>query len=150
MKLKLPPAVVLVLFALLMFFCAKVLPFGYFNFLRQTYLIYFLLGLSLCIGFLAVIQFYKEKTTVDPMKPDKVSNLVTNGLYKYSRNPMYLAMLFLLVGFGLWLGNAFNSLLIAGFVHYMNKFQIFPEEEILQNHFGKAYKMYCSKVRRWF
>ncbi len=149
MKLKLPPVVVLVLFALLMFFCAKVLPFGYFNFLRQTYLIYFLLGLSICIGIWAVIQFYKEKTTVDPMKPDKVSNLVTSGLYRYSRNPMYLAMLFMLIGFALWLGNAFNFLILAGFVHYMNKFQIFVEEEVLHKHFGKAYKTYCTKVRRW-
>lgn len=108
-----------------------------------------LLSIALLIGVTAVLQFLKQKTTVDPMNPNKVSSLVTSGLYKFSRNPMYLAMLLLLIGFCLWLGNAFNSLLIAGFIHYMNKFQIFPEEEILQNRFGKAYKVYCTKVRRW-
>ncbi|RKR13441.1 protein-S-isoprenylcysteine O-methyltransferase Ste14 [Maribacter vaceletii] len=150
MKLKLPPVVVLGIFALLMFLCVKVLPFGNFNFFGRIYLMYVLLSVALLIGFFAVAQFYTQKTTVDPMNPNKVSSLVTGGLYKFSRNPMYLAMLLVLISFCLWLGNAFNSLLIAGFVHFMNKFQIIPEEEILSNHFGKAYKAYCAKVRRWF
>jgi len=149
MKLKLPPVIVLAIFGLLMFLCAKILPFGYFNFFGRIYLMCVLLSIALLIGVTAVLQFLKQKTTVDPMNPNKVSSLVTSGLYKFSRNPMYLAMLLLLIGFCLWLGNAFNSLLIAGFIHYMNKFQIFPEEEILQNRFGKAYKVYCTKVRRW-
>jgi len=96
-----------------------------------------------------VYQFLKQKTTVDPRKPQKASSLVTNGLYAFSRNPMYLALLFILLAWCLYLGNAFNYLIAALFVGYMNRFQIFPEEVVLQEMFGKAYVAYCSKVRRW-
>ena len=50
----------------------------------------------------------------------------------------------------MYLGNAFNSLLAAGFVYYMNNFQIMPEEEALASMFGKEYQKYCVMVRRWF
>jgi protein-S-isoprenylcysteine O-methyltransferase Ste14 len=63
---------------------------------------------------------------------------------------MYLALLLLLLGWGLYLGNAFNTLLAAGFVYYMNTFQIIPEEEVLKDRFGKEYQKYCVLVRRWF
>jgi protein-S-isoprenylcysteine O-methyltransferase Ste14 len=63
---------------------------------------------------------------------------------------MYLAILLVLLAWGLWLGNAFNTLLAAGFVGYMNKFQIRPEEEALATIFGKEFQQYCTQVRRWF
>ena len=63
---------------------------------------------------------------------------------------MYLAMLLILLALGIWLGNAFNVLLAAGFVGYMNKFQIIPEEEALSEMFGATYKQYCTLTRRWF
>jgi protein-S-isoprenylcysteine O-methyltransferase Ste14 len=63
---------------------------------------------------------------------------------------MYLALLLILLAWGLWLGNAFNTLLAAGFVGYMNRFQIIPEEEALTAMFGKRYQQYCKQVRRWF
>ena len=150
MKLKIPPVVVLSIFGLLMYLLAKFLPFGYFHFFGRTYMMYFLFVIALLIGVSAVIQFFNQKTTVDPRKPEKVSSLVITGLYRYSRNPMYLAMLLTLLGLSLWLGNAFNYLVAAIFVYYMNHFQIFSEEEALYERFGKEYKTYCSKVRRWF
>ena len=84
------------------------------------------------------------------MNPSKATSLVTGGIYNYSRNPMYLALLLILLAWGLWLGNAFNILLAAGFVGYMNKFQIIPEETALASKFGKTYHQYCILVRRWF
>lgn len=63
---------------------------------------------------------------------------------------MYLALLLVLVAWGLWLGNAFNTIVAAGFVSYMNVFQIIPEEKILHQVFGKEYQQYCVFVRRWF
>jgi len=150
MKLKLPPVVVVTLFAGFMYVLARFLPFGGFDFFGSRYLMYCLLGLAFLIGALAVFQFVRSKTTVDPMVPNKAAKLVTSGLYKFSRNPMYLAMLLLLLALGIWLGNAFNTLLAAGFVGYMNRFQIIPEEETLNQLFGKEYREYCKMVRRWF
>ncbi|WP_282055156.1 methyltransferase family protein [Maribacter luteus] len=150
MKLKLPPVLVFVVFSTLMYILAMFLPFGGFEFFGRDFLIIFLGGLGLLLGLVSLIQFFVSKTTVDPRIPSKTSSLVTNGLYRYSRNPMYLALLMVLLAWGLWLGNAFNTLLAAGFVGYMNKFQIIPEEKALLAVFGKDFRHYCTQVRRWF
>lgn len=150
MKLKIPPIGVVLLFAGAMFLLAKYLPVGYFDFFGKTYLMAALCSAALLIGLIALVQFFRSRTSIDPMSPSKVSRLVSTGLYRYSRNPMYLALLLLLLAWGLYLGNAFNTLLAAGFVYYMNFFQIMPEEEILGQKFGKTYRQYCIQVRRWF
>jgi len=150
MKLKIPPVIVLLVFVGLMYALAKVLPVGYFDFLGRRYLMYGLLGVAIFIGFVALVQFFKNKTTIDPTRPAKATKLVTSGLYRFSRNPMYLAMLLLLLAWGLWLGNAFNTIIAVSFVYYMNAFQIVPEEEALTAIFGKQYRHYCKAVRRWF
>jgi|TARA_R110000744_G_scaffold5419_1_gene19128 protein-S-isoprenylcysteine O-methyltransferase Ste14 len=150
MKLKIPPLVVTFIFALFMYLLATYLPVGYFDFFGRNYLMYLLFFLAVLIGVVALFQFFGSKTSIDPLVPSKASKLVTGGLYQYSRNPMYLALLLLLLTWGLYLGNAFNTLLAAGFVYYMNTYQIIPEEEALTNMFGKEYQKYCVMVRRWF
>ncbi|MCK0190105.1 isoprenylcysteine carboxylmethyltransferase family protein [Arenibacter sp. F20364] len=150
MKLKIPPLVIAFVFGLFMYLLATYLPVGYFDFFGRNYLMYALFFLAFLIGVVALVQFFGSKTSIDPRSPSKVSKLVTGGLYQYSRNPMYLALLLLLLSWGLYLGNAFNTLLAAGFVYYMNTFQIIPEEETLTNKFGKEYQKYCVMVRRWF
>lgn len=150
MKLKVPPVIVFLIFGLLMYLLAAFLPVGYFDFFGRKYLTITLLAIAGCIGAIALFQFFKSKTTVDPSNPTKTSKLVSSGIYQYSRNPMYLGLLLILLAWGLWLGNAFNVLLAAGFVAYMNKFQIIPEEDSLSSLFGKEYTQYCTLVRRWF
>lgn len=150
MKLKVPPVLVLFVFGALMYLLSRFLSVGYFEFFGSQYLMYILLVISACIGLISLAQFFRSKTTVDPTAPEKTTNLVTSGVYKFSRNPMYLGMLLILLAFGLWLGNAFNMLIVAGFVGYMNKFQIALEEEALNKIFGSAYKQYCTLTRRWF
>jgi len=150
MKLKLPPAIIFLVFGGLMYLLAEFLPVGYFDFFGRSYLIKALLFLAVVISCAALIQFYMAKTTTNPKNPSKATFLVTNGIYKYSRNPMYLGLLLILLGWALWLNNAFNVLLAAGFVSYMNTFQIQPEESSLASLFGKEYKHYCIRVRRWF
>lgn len=150
MKLKFPPVVVVSFFGLFMYLLAKFLPFGSFLFTGRHYLIMALLIGVFFIFIRTLWGFYRIKTTIDPRNPSRVSHLVTNGLYKYSRNPMYLGMLMLLLAWGLWLGNAFNAILAAGFVSYMNAFQIIPEEKALTEKFGKQYVTYVKSVRRWF
>ncbi len=150
MRLKLPPAVVFLIFAMLMYLLSRFLPFGDFEFFGRDYLIRILMGLAALIAIISLFQFFTSKTTIDPRTPFKVTKLVTGGIYKFTRNPMYLALLLGLLAWGLWLGNAFNTLLAAGFVGYMNKFQIRPEEEALTTIFGKEFQQYCAQVRRWF
>jgi protein-S-isoprenylcysteine O-methyltransferase Ste14 len=150
MKLKLPPAIVFLIFGILMYLLAEFLPVGYFDFFGRRYLIKALLIMAVVISCAALIQFFLVKTSIDPKNPSKASSLVSNGIYKYSRNPMYLGLLLILLAWALWLGNAFNVLLAAGFVSYMNAFQLQPEEASLASLFGKEYKNYCIKVRRWF
>ncbi len=150
MNLRVPPVVVFVVFGGAMYLLAKFLPVGDFDFFGKYYLIWLLVVMAFGIGTVALAHFVLAKTTIDPTAPSKATSLVHKGLYRFSRNPMYLAMLLLLLALGLWLGNAFNTLLAAGFVGYMNKFQIAPEEEALQTLFGKEYQRYCGNVRRWF
>jgi len=150
MELKIPPAVVFLICAGLMYLLATFLPFGYFDFYGRYYLVYGLLVFAGIIAVIALFQFMRSRTTIDPVHPTKASKLVQNGIFAYSRNPMYLALLILLLAFGVGLGNAFNTLLAAGFVGYMNRFQIIPEEMALLKLFGKVYKQYCVNVRRWF
>ncbi|WP_291960482.1 methyltransferase family protein [Maribacter sp.] len=150
MELKVPPALVFLCFALLMYLLAEFLPIGYFDFFGRLLLTKILVGVGVIIALFALFQFRKSKTTIDPTKPEKASELVVDGIFKYSRNPMYLAMLLILLALGVFLGNAFNTLVAAGFVSYMNRFQIVPEERILLNKFGRSYKDYCILTRRWF
>jgi protein-S-isoprenylcysteine O-methyltransferase Ste14 len=150
MELKLPPAVIFILFGVIMYFLGMYLPFGFFDFFGRDIMVKVLTFLAAVVVIVALFQFYRNKTTVDPVHPTKTSNLVTNGIYKFTRNPMYLSMMMLLLAFGIYLGNAFNTLIVAGFVGYMNRFQIGPEERVLGEKFGKEYNQYLSKTRRWF
>ena len=97
----------------------------------------------------AVIQFINRKTTVNPTKPHKTSTLVITGIYKITRNPMYLWMLLIIISFALYKASIISLILIPLFIFYINKFQIEPEEFQMRNKFGKEYEDYCKKVDRW-
>ncbi len=133
-----------------MYLVATFLPVGYFDFFGRLTLMRILFFLGLALALAALFQFFRAKTSIDPLNCEKVSSLVTNGVYSFSRNPMYLALLLILLAWGLKLGNAFNTILAAGFVSVMNRVQIRREEASLMEKFGKEYSKYCSEVRRWF
>jgi protein-S-isoprenylcysteine O-methyltransferase Ste14 len=97
-----------------------------------------------------VRSFRKAKTTVNPRIPERSSALVVRGLYRYTRNPMYLGFLLLLIALGVYQELWMNLVLAPlGFISYMNKFQIIPEENALQEIYGAEYAAYQKKVRRW-
>ena len=105
------------------------------------------------IGFLLLIisikSFIDSKTTINPLNLKKSTYLVTSGVFRFSRNPMYLGMLLFLLGTAIIL-NIIGGLIISIlFIFYMNFFQIIPEEKALENLFGKNYKNYRKTVRRW-
>lgn len=97
----------------------------------------------------AVFSFIKAKTTVDPRHPNNSHTLVTSGLYKISRNPMYVGFLFLIIGTTCFYGQIVGFFLTALFVIYMNRYQIAPEEKQLIDTFGDEYIQYCQSVKRW-
>ncbi|MDZ7680801.1 MAG: isoprenylcysteine carboxylmethyltransferase family protein [Fodinibius sp.] len=149
MKLTLPPALVAAIVAGLMRLVALYIPFGRLI-LPGAYGVGGLLFFAAVVtGMGGLIQFYRNGTTIDPHKPGKASSLVTSGIYGYSRNPMYLALFFLLIAYASILQNVLNMAFFPLFVWYMNRYQIIPEEEVMEEKFGDAYVKYKSKVRRW-
>lgn len=104
-------------------------------------------GIGLMV--LAGMQFWRARTTVNPMRPHRSSRLVVSGVYRFTRNPMYIGDLLLLVGWAFFLAAPVALVLPAVFVLYMNRFQIGPEERTLLSLWGPAYGDYLKKVRRW-
>ena len=114
------------------------------------------LGLSIAIlvvgiGFSAagILSFRRARTTLKPTKPERASSLVHTGIYRVTRNPMYLGLLFVLCAWAVFLSSGWALLGAAGFVLYMNRFQIAPEERALSALFGSEYASYKASVRRW-
>ena len=101
------------------------------------------------ISLAGVIAFRRARTTVNPMKPENTSSLVCSGIYKATRNPMYVGVLFVLLAWAVFLSSAWALLGPVAFVLYINRFQIAPEERVLLGRFGADYSAYKSRVRRW-
>ncbi len=97
----------------------------------------------------ALRRFREADTTVNPLDPDAASRLVTGGVYRWTRNPMYLGLLMLLAAWALWLGSAAPWGVPPLFVAFLTVAQIRPEEAALQRRFGAAYGAYRERVRRW-
>jgi protein-S-isoprenylcysteine O-methyltransferase Ste14 len=98
---------------------------------------------------LGVVSFRRAQTTVNPIKPQAASSLVTTGIYRFSRNPMYLGILLGLAGVAAFLANAATLIFLPAFILYMNRFQITPEERVLSAMFGPDFTAYRQRVRRW-
>ena len=150
LELRVPPILVFLVFAGAMYLLAEVLPVGNFQFFGRHWLLWGLTGMGLLFGLLAIIQFLRKGASLNPHHPERGSILVVGGVYDLSRNPMYLGLLLVLLAWGLYLGNAFNTLTAALFVAYMNRYQIRPEERVLEAKYGAAYRQYCTLVRLWF
>ena len=86
---------------------------------------------------------------MNPIKPDTASSLVSSGVYRFTRNPMYLGLSVTLLGWAMFLSNPLALLAVPLFVLYINRFQINPEERVLSSLFGAGYAAYKEKVRRW-
>jgi len=96
-----------------------------------------------------VIAFRRAKTTVNPLKPETSSSLVTSGIYRLTRNPMYVGLAVLLLGWAVFLTSAWTLPGPLVFALYMTRFQIMPEERVLMGLFGATYSEYQARVRRW-
>lgn len=108
-----------------------------------------LAGAGVMVALLGVASFRRARTTVNPLRPAATSRLVVSGIYRYTRNPMYLGMLLTLLGWGVWLAHVPALAVAAAFVPLMNRLQIGPEERTLAVIFGPEFITYQSTVRRW-
>lgn len=108
-----------------------------------------LAGASGLFGIAALASFALARTTYKPNRPENTRILVTSGVYKLSRNPMYLGLVLLLLGVYLAVKNSWGFLMIPLFVFWLQRFQIQVEERVLKQKFGVQYLDYCAAVRRW-
>jgi protein-S-isoprenylcysteine O-methyltransferase Ste14 len=96
-----------------------------------------------------VVSFRRARTTVNPMKPESASSLVSSGIYRITRNPMYVGLLFVLIAWVVFLASPWALCGPLAFILYIGRFQIAPEEKALSRIFGAEYTAYKAKVRRW-
>lgn len=147
MKNKIPPPVVTFFFGLCIYLTQEYFPEYNLKFLTLVSYIFYIVGLSILI--LAVSLFKKQNTTVNPIKIENASFLVTSGVFKYSRNPMYLGMALILSGLALMFNLIGGTLFTLLFTIYITKFQIRPEEEVMERLFGDDFLKYKHNVRMW-
>ncbi len=108
-----------------------------------------LFGTGAAMDLLAAVLFRAAKTTLTPLRPTATARLITHGVYRFSRNPMYLGLLLMLCAWGLWLGHPANSAVLVLFVWYITRFQIIPEERTLEKLFPDQFTAYRTRTRRW-
>ena len=119
------------------------------KFFGQIYVAIFLVVVGVVVGLTAIRRFYQFDTTVLPQEMDRSSALVTSGILKISRNPMYLGMAAVIAGVGIGIGTWVMVLILGLFVFWITEYQIKPEERSLVKIFGSEFEDYKSKVRRW-
>ena len=147
MNNKIPPPIVTFICGIVIYFSKSF--FNQFLSYSNNTVSLFLLILGLIVFISAVQSFRKQKTTVNPLEPRQASSLVTSGIFKLSRNPMYLGMLIILISISFkfnLIGGIFTSLFFYSFI---TKFQIVPEEAAMNELFGNQFIDYSKKTRRW-
>jgi protein-S-isoprenylcysteine O-methyltransferase Ste14 len=149
LELKVPPVAVVLIAAALIWAVDESGAAPGFTFPGQTVAAALLAALGVGVAIAGLAAFRRARTTVNPLKPEEASRLVVSGVYRLTRNPMYLGFLLLLLAWAIFLGNLGALLVIAVFVVYMNLFQIAPEERALAARFGAEFDAYRRRVRRW-
>ena len=147
METKIPPPIVTLVFGLSIYFSR-----GIFQAVEIKYSFYIgilLLILGLAVLIFAVRLFRKDNTTVNPLSPDQATKLVTDGIFKYTRNPMYLGMAFILGSISVFFNLLGGIFLVALFCAYITKFQIIPEERAMKDLFSHDFEKYIKSTRRW-
>ena len=149
LELKIPPPVVALICVAAMWAVAQVTPaFGFSREVRWLLVGVFVLA-GLFFDLRGLLSFLRARTTINPVKPHQASSLVTTGVYRFTRNPMYVGLVSMLVAVAIFLDAPFTLTGVMAFVLYINRFQIQPEEAVLLKIFGDSYRAYCERVPRW-
>jgi protein-S-isoprenylcysteine O-methyltransferase Ste14 len=150
LKLKIPPPIYLLLTAGIMWLLDSSFPIIELISTPWNKLGFLFVIVGLSSDGMSLIQFFRAHTTMNPLHPEKAENLVTTGMYRFTRNPMYVGLLSLLLGWAILLGSLSVFTMLPLFMWIMTVQQIIPEEQILEKKFGQKYSEYRSSVRRWF
>ncbi len=150
LELKIPPVAIILICAGVMYLCAITVPHE-FAMPMGIRVALAVVAAIIAAGILtaALMTFRRHQTTMNPLNPNNTSNLVTSGIYAYGRNPMYLSMFIVLLGWGLFLGQLSATLGLALYVIAITHLQILPEERILERKFGSAYTDFLTSSSRW-
>jgi protein-S-isoprenylcysteine O-methyltransferase Ste14 len=149
LELKVPPDVVALVVAVLMWLVSAVTPSLQLPPAARLLAAVALAAAGIGLIVAARIAFAKAGTTFSPVAPQRSSRLVATGVYRRSRNPMYLGTLLVLFAVAAWLADPASLAVALSYVAYMDRFQIAPEERTLHQRFGAAYEDYTHRVRRW-
>lgn len=149
LELLVPPPLLFLATALLMWLVAVFTTFARIDIPARSIVGTTAFVLGVLIDVTGFLQFRRARTTINPMKIDTTSSLVTTGLYRLSRNPMYVGQVLVLFAWGVYLQNVVAFTLILVFIVWIDRFQIVPEERVLQAKFGRAFSAYKENVRRW-
>ncbi|MBM7036574.1 methyltransferase family protein [Vibrio ulleungensis] len=141
-----PPPVVMGLCGLL---AAWMVDFKYQLQTSTLLVVCLLVIIGVYIALEAVMAFKRANTTIHPNKAEHTVTLVVEGVYAFTRNPMYLSMLCVLIAWCLVFVSAWGWISVGVYIGYITRFQIMPEEQVLKRKFGKSYESYCLSVRRW-
>jgi len=149
LELRVPPVAVVATAALYMWLLARWTPGlewgGYWR--LGTAVLLLVTGIVIAVA--GVLEFRRVRTTVNPTTPQAASSMVRSGIYRHTRNPMYLGMLLGLAAWAVWLASPAAFAVLPVFLLYLNRFQIEPEERILAGLFGGEFDTYRRSVRRW-
>lgn len=148
LELRIPPVALVAIFAVSMYAISLVVP-ATLHIPGKLPLAALFMAMGALIALMGVVAFRLHHTTVNPFTPEQSSSLVSTGIYRFSRNPMYLGFLLALCGWCVYCDNWASALTLPMFVAYMNRFQIQPEERALEQHFGKQFTDYKQAVGRW-
>lgn len=150
LKTKIPPPIVGLVFAVLIWAISKATPTMPILTEQQSLLVAVILLLA-GVGFAisGMLAFRAASTTVNPLQPHQASALVTSGVYKITRNPMYIGLATVLVAWSTFLGAPLGLVGVVGFMGYIHYLQIIPEEQALVRLFGAEFEAYQASVRRW-
>lgn len=149
LELRIPPPLVALACAVLMWGASRAVPALGLQVPAPAGVALALAATGVVVALAGVFAFRRRRTTVNPTRPGAAACIVSGGIYRLSRNPMYLGMLLALAGWCWFLANAAAALLLPAFAAYITRFQIVPEERALLAKFGPAYTRYKAQVRRW-
>ncbi|HEY9183272.1 MAG TPA: isoprenylcysteine carboxylmethyltransferase family protein [Gammaproteobacteria bacterium] len=149
LELRIPPPVVGLIIAAGMWAVARVTPLLPLPRLVRLFVAALLLAIGLAVALGGVVSFRRARTTVNPLKPETTVTLVATGVYSFTRNPMYLGMVLVLLAWTVFLASPWTLAGPALFALYITRFQIVPEERVLAELFGNSFAAYRKRVRRW-
>ena len=149
LEVKIPPPLVALLWGLLMWLASRLVTSVDVASGVRASLAIAIACIGFAIGLAAVVSFRQAKTTINPTRPGTASSLVTSGVFRFTRNPMYLSLLLYLIAWAVYLSSWIALLFLPAFVLYINRFQIGPEERSLSALFDPEYASYRARVRRW-